>query len=366
MFKHILVPLDGSTRAESALPVAARIARAYGASITLLRVVEPPAEYGAYLRTLVEDEKAEATSYLESVAKSEGLTGSDTEIKVSGGAVAPTIIAAAQTAHANLVVMCSHGYTGFKRWVLGSTAEKIARHAPVPLLILREGETFSALSPRKPVRALVALDGSPFSEAVFEPATYLVAGLAYSLPQSGELHLLRVIDLPYTSGRLRSQANIDSQTRDQAKQEAQAYLDGLVARLDEAELAELNIEATTSVESDPDVAEAIIKQAEGSELNGIPREVSIRAPLRSPTINRGATGAYDLIAMATHGRGGIDHFVMGSVTERVLHSTKLPLLVVRPAKTRTSPIASSKEAGKEEVMGIEATEVDVQSWTGLL
>ncbi len=70
MFKHILVPLDGSTRAESALPVAARIARAYGASITLLRVVEPPAEYGACLRTLVEDEKAEATSYLESAAKS--------------------------------------------------------------------------------------------------------------------------------------------------------------------------------------------------------------------------------------------------------------------------------------------------------
>jgi nucleotide-binding universal stress UspA family protein len=343
MFKHILVPLDGSTRAESALPVAARIARAYGASITLLRVVEPPAEYGAYLRTLVEDEKAEATSYLESVAKSEALMGVDTEIKVPGGTVAPAIIAAAQTAHANLVIMCSHGYTGFKRWVLGSTAEKIARHAPVPLLILREGETFSALSPQKPVRALVALDGSPFSEAVFEPATYLVAGLAYTLPQSGELHLLRVIDLPYTSGRLRSQANIDSQTRDQAKQEAQAYLDGLMARLDEAALAELNIEATTSVVSDPDVAEAIIKQAEASE-----------------------TGSYDLIAMATHGRGGIDHFVMGSVTERVLHTTKLPLLVVRPSKARTSPIASSKEAGKEEVMVTQTAEVEVQAWTGLL
>ncbi len=116
-----------------------------------------------------------------------------------------------------------------------------------------------------------------------------------------------------------------------------------MARLDEAALAELNIEATTSVESDPDVAEAIIKQAEGSE-----------------------TGSYDLIAMATHGRGGIDHFVMGSVTERVLHTTKLPLLVVRPAKTRTSPIASSKETGEEEVMVTETAEVEVQAWTGLL
>jgi len=48
MFKRILVPLDGSTRAESALPVAARIARAYGGSITLLRVAEAPTEYGHY------------------------------------------------------------------------------------------------------------------------------------------------------------------------------------------------------------------------------------------------------------------------------------------------------------------------------
>ncbi|HEV2579992.1 MAG TPA: universal stress protein [Ktedonobacteraceae bacterium] len=338
MFKHILVPLDGSTRAESAMPVAARIARAYGSSITLLRVVETIADHGAYLQPVIEDEKAEAKSYLESIANSTELAGIETSIEIPVGAIAPNIIAAVLTTHANLVVMCSHGYTGIKRWALGSVAEKIARHAPVPVLILREGETFSTLTPQKPVRALVALDGSPFSEAVFEPVAYLVAGLAYSLPQSGELHLLRVIDLPFTSGKLRSQAIIDTQTREQAKQEAQAYLNGLVARMEEAGLAELNIEATASVESDPDVAEAIVKQAEGSGIG------------------------YDLIAMATHGRGGADRFVMGSITERVLHATNLPLLVVRPPKSRTSPVAN----GKEDVTVIETTDVEVQSWVGLL
>jgi nucleotide-binding universal stress UspA family protein len=339
MFKNILVPLDGSTRAEGALPIAARIARAYGSSITLLRVVETIADHGAYLQPMIEDEKAEATSYLESAARSTELAGIETEIEVPVGAVAPSIIAAVLTSHADLVVICSHGHTGFKRWVLGSVAEKIARHAPVPVFILREGETFATLTPREPVHALVPLDGSPFSEAVFEPVAYLVAGLAYSLPQSRELHLLRVIDLPFTSGKLRSQAIIDTQTRGQAKREAQAYLDGLVTRLKEAGLAELNIEATASVESDPDVAEAIIKQAEGT-----------------------GTGGYNLIAMATHGRGGIDHFVMGSITERVLHTTKLPLLVVSPPKARTLPVAS----GKEEVTVVETAEVEVQSWVGLL
>ena len=344
MFKHILVPLDGSALAESALPAAASIARAYAASITLLRITETPVEYGPYLappasyaRRAIDADLAEATGYLEEVAKSKEVAGLKVEIKALFGAVSPTLIAATQIFGTDLVVMCSHGYTGFKRWVLGSVADKIARQAPVPVLILREGETFSALSLREPVRALVPLDGSPFSEAVFEPVVYLVAGLAYTLPQSGELHLLRVIDLPFTSGKLRSQANIDTQTREQARQAAQAYLNGLVARLDEAGLAELNMEATTSVESDPDVAEAIIKQAEGA-----------------------GTGGYDLIAMATHGRGGVDHFVMGSVTERVLHTTKLPLLVVRPPKARTSAVASAKEG----VTVIETAQV--QSWAGLL
>lgn len=310
MFKRLLVPLDGSTLAESALPVAARLARAYGGSLTLLQVVETFTQHGAYLETIIEDEKDEATSYLEKVAKSAELEGIETDIKVHVGAVAPSIITEAQASHANLVVMCSHGYTGFKRWTLGCVAQKIARHAPIPVLILREGDIFSTLSEEKPVHALVPLDGSPFSEAVFEPAVYLVYGLANSLLQAGEVHLLRVIDLPLSSGRLRSQANLDPHQREQAQEEAQAYLSKLIARLDEGGLAELNIEATASVENDPDVAEAIVQQAEG----------------------RGA-GTFDLIAMATHGHGGIDHFITGSVTERVLHTTKLPLLVVRPSKT---------------------------------
>lgn len=118
-----------------------------------------------------------------------------------------------------------------------------------------------------------------------------------------------VLDLPFTSGPLKSQAYIDSKTRDEAVQAAQDYLETLTVRLEEGGLANLNIAVTASVVSDSDVAEAIIKQAESGEGEPV-----------------------DLITLATHGRGGMQHFVMGSVTERVLHHSKLPLLIVRPAK----------------------------------
>jgi len=338
MFKRILVPLDGSARAESALPVAARLAHAYGASIELLKVVEAYAEYGAYLQSMLDEEKLEATRYLEKVAKSVELEGIEVEVNVMLGQVGKSIIAAAQASHASLIVLCSHGYSSMKRWMLGSVAEKVARHAPVPVFILREGATIFPTSLDRPVRALVPLDGSPFSEEVFEPASYLVAGLASSTSQSGELRLLRVIDLPMTSGALRSQANISPLTEEQVRQRAQDYLKGLIERLDESDLAELNIAATASIERNPDVTEAIIHEAEG----------------------RGSD-RYDLIAMATHGRSGAEHFMMGSVTERLLHTTKLPLLVVRPKKIQ----ARHEEAGKKEESKIEVMEEGAQSWTGL-
>ena len=163
-----------------------------------------------------------------------------------------------------------------------------------------------------------------------------MAALAASTSQQGELHLLRVVDLPFGSGKLKSQTYVDSKTRDEAVKVAQDYLEKLSARLKMGELANLDITVKTKVESDPDVAEAIIKRTED--------------------------GPIDLIAMATHGRSGTQHFVMGSVTERVLHHSKLPLLIVRPPKEQTGDKKEKGEQGKE----VDVKEVEVQSWVGLL
>jgi nucleotide-binding universal stress UspA family protein len=320
MFARILVPLDGSTRAESAVPIAARIARASGGSVLLLQVVTIPIEIGiqkkppeVYSQAAFDRGVADTKGYLEGVAQSEALKGVKTETGAVTGAIAPWILAAIQTLHADLVVMCSHGYTGFKRWALGSVAHKLAPHSPVPVLVLRDGGSVPTTAMLQPMRVFVPLDGSPLSESALEPAAQLVTALAPSTQKA--IHLLRVVDLPSSYGKFRSSgdAHYDAGVRAEAKREYEAYLDTVAKRFTEGDLATYKLSVTTSVPIDMDVAEAIVQAAEQGE--GAQR-----------------TG-YDLIVMATHGRGGVQRWVLGSVAERVLHATKVPLLIVHSVPT---------------------------------
>jgi nucleotide-binding universal stress UspA family protein len=323
MYKRILVPLDGSARAERAIPVAARIARASGGSVILLRVATAPIDTGKYSSTsgyveeTVDVDLTGATDYLEHIVGSDELASINTEVKTFTGAVAPAILSAAQSFHASLIVMCSHGYTGFKRWALGSVADKVTRHSPIPVLVLREGGPLPATAAHRPVRALVAVDGSTLSEAVVEPAAYLAAALAEATSQQGALHLLRVVDLPASGGKFKSDAHIDTGLKEQMKHEDEEYLATLVQRLSEGgDLAHLDLTITSSVEADPDVAEAIVKKSEQEK--------------------------FDFIALATHGRGGVQKWAMGSVAGRVLHATRLPLLIMRPQDVQTTPESKEK------------------------
>jgi nucleotide-binding universal stress UspA family protein len=282
-----------------------------------MRVATAPVDTGkysvasGYVEETVEADLSEATSYLEKIAESSGLAGITTEVKTFIGAVAPTILSAAQSFHANAIVMCSHGYTGFKRWVLGSVADKVTRHSPIPVLVLREGGPVPATIDQQPVRALVPLDGSTLSEAALEPAAYLAAALAKATSQQGALHLLRVVDLPTSGGKFKSDAHIDTGLKEQVKHEDEAYLATLTNRIRKEDLPNLDLTITWSVEADPDVAEAIVKKAEQDK--------------------------FDFIAIATHGRGGVQKWAMGSVAGRVLHATMLPLLIMRPQDMQTMP-----------------------------
>ncbi len=318
MFKRILVPLDGSTRAEQAIPVAARIARALGDSVKLLRVVTNANE-------TMNADLTEATSYLEKIAKSYELVGIATEVTTLVGAAAPMILSSAQSFHASIIVMCSHGHTGFKRWVLGSVADKVTHHSPIPVLVLREGGPVPATAVQQPVRALVPVDGSPLSEAVLEPAAYLAAALAQATSQQGALHLLRVIDLPATGGKFKSDAHIDTGVKEQVKHEDEMYLATLTNRLGQGDLTNLDLSVSSSIEVDPDVAEAIVKKAEQEK--------------------------FDFIAMATHGRGGVQDWAMGSVSKRVLHATMVPLLIMRPQNIQTRLELKVQEENGEKAEG---------------
>ncbi len=348
MFQRILVPLDGTEGAERAIPVAARIARATGGSIVFVRVVMAPADFGTYAAgprgTIAakpeagasEKELADAAAYLAATtaAYAGDLASIQTETDVASGATSPVIFSAARYEHVDVIVMCSHGETGLKRWVLGSVAHEAVRHSPVPVLVLHEhGKTLPVPDAAHPLRVLVPLDGSALAERALKPVAQLLVALA--APAQGEVHLLCVVDLPPAYGHMKSQAHITDSMQEEARKEAQTYVQAVADRLRETSFAaafQLNV--TSSVAVSTDVAGTITGLAEPAE-------------------DAERSAGYDLIAMATHGRGGLRHLALGSVTERVLDETLLPLLVVRP-----------KESG--ETIQVEVTEVEIHTWPGLL
>lgn len=311
MFKRILVPLDGSDRAEQAIPFAARIARASNGTVILMQVAPVPVDFRSerkpsaehYPENIIEEGKSLAFNYLDNAARMAELVSVKTETRVEYGHVAPSILAAIEPLEVDLIVMCSHGYSGFKRWALGSIARKIIAHSPVPVLVLRDGG--SSLT-TEAVSALVALDGSPLAESVLTPVVQLATALASSMHIT--LHLVRVVDLPASYGYSKFAANaFVDQLREDAKHEAQAYLAAVANGLIDREGTVSDLLVTTSIAVNPDVAEALVQLTEEELHTG---------------------GHFDLIAMSTHGRGGLQRWVMGSVTERVLHATKLPMLIV--------------------------------------
>lgn len=322
MFQRILVPLDGSSLAERALPLAARLARATRGSLLLVRVVSPANEFALYstessllIQEAREEDVTRATAYLAQVAQSPDLTDINTRIAVFTGRAASTLLDVVQAQEIEVMVMCSHGETGFRRWALGSVAQKVARHSPVPLLVLsaNDASPLRLVAGRTAaVHALVALDGSCEAEAVVEPIAHLVALL--SEPFQGVLHLLRVVDLPEHYGGWKSQAHIDTSLIDHVQHDAETYLALMRERLTVTRPKTHPLTITTSVQVHSDVADVILRTA-GHRKGSVHQEH--------------AEDTYDLLALATHGRSGVARWALGSVTERVLGDTTLPLLIVR-------------------------------------
>src|SRR2546421_2341048 len=274
MFKRILVPLDGSGRAERALPIAARLARASGGSIFLVRVVstEPAALPSVptkpnLVQTVGEADRILAESYLEGIAASDLFTDIPVQTQVPIGFVSPSILSVAADKHADVIVICSHGYTGVIRWwMLGSVAAKIARFAQTPVLVLREGGSIpeERHPGEQPLRVLVPLDGSDYAKAALTPAAYLAAALA--TPGQGALHLTHIVQ-PAHEGRgptrtARSTAR-GAQSTQTALNMAREYLNAALNYIrSEPAIAELNLVLTSSVTVDDDIAQGIIRVAE--------------------------------------------------------------------------------------------------------
>ena len=152
MFKRIVVPLDGSKLAEVALDQAKELAKLFDAELVLLRVIDYSdigsmgdfeLIYGFELMALaVETERQAANEYLAKHSIELAAEGLKVTTQLVDGVASKVIVASAQDG--DLIVMSTHGRSGLKRWILGSVAESVLRHATVPVLSVRSSDTQTA------------------------------------------------------------------------------------------------------------------------------------------------------------------------------------------------------------------------------
>jgi nucleotide-binding universal stress UspA family protein len=279
MFERILVPLDGSDTAEAAL---AYVALLPSDRARLLAVECDRVDLSAVC-TAARDCKA----YLEALAAPLRDHGRDVDTLVAFGNPAEQILALA--AAADLVVMGSHGHGGVRRFVLGSVADEVARHAPVPVMIVRGGP--GSPPAVRVTRIVVPLDGSELAEQAVPVAAAVAADLGVPV------HLMRVLDVDAL--RATVQAGIHAaaaylRSQEEIQRYAEEYLAEQVQQLRNRDLT-----ATAEV------------------LTGSPA-VTLLDAIRPD----------DLVVMTTHGRGGVRRWLLGSVADKLVRAAAAPVLLV--------------------------------------
>lgn len=306
MYRSILVPLDGSTFSEHALPIASTIAQYTGARLALAHV---HAQYATtamdgipVLNAQLQSPGAEQEqSYLEYMrARLQGNTGLEVSLHQLDGPIVPTLVRQIAASDIDLVVMTSHGRGGLARFWLGSVADGLIRQSPAPVLVIRPEEDLpDPLFAPAFRRILIPLDGSAMSEAILEPALRLGREMA------SEYLLVRVVQTYPVSAHssLFLASEFDRKAVANLEEQARSYLESLAAPL---RAEGYRVHTLVLVSSQP--ALAIMKQAQDSNA--------------------------DLITMATHARSGLPRMLIGSVTDKVLRGTDIPLLVARPQPER--------------------------------
>lgn len=144
MYQHILVPVDGSTTSERALQEAIKLAKQQGAQLRLIYVVEnilfPDNEayfdYAA-LQEVVKRNGEKMLEHAKTVARQAGIEAETMLLDTAGERIASVIVVEAQRWPADLIVIGTHGRSGFNRLLFGSVAEGVVRTAPVPVLLIR-------------------------------------------------------------------------------------------------------------------------------------------------------------------------------------------------------------------------------------
>lgn len=314
MYRCILLPIDGSPPGEHAAGVGLALAKRLGASVVLTHVIEPQrySELHNYQealerartvgRALLEQWERKAQHLRVSCATQ--LTSTQPENRPG---VAEALVEAGVAHGCDLVVMGTHGRTGLPRVLLGSVAERMARLAPTPLLLVRGDDTKPTLFKR----ILVAIDGSAYSELALQHADALAGALkaklsvVYVVPDLTQLYL--------SAGRawmFTDQAQLQAQlSREQARLREQ----GEFILKEAIERCEHCTQAHT-----------VLREAGRHLIGECIREVAEQEKA-------------ELIVMGTHGHTGLRKFLLGSVAEDVAQQARQPILLVRNPAALTHP-----------------------------
>jgi nucleotide-binding universal stress UspA family protein len=276
----ILVPLDGSPLAEVALPYADGIARAMGAPLRLVAVLDAGA-----------DELAGRAPALRTHLERVTQTGTEQYLELTA-TMPEEILAAADEDQVALIVMATHGRGGVARWRIGSVADKVMRLSSHPTLLVGAPEPPGAPQPRELRRLLVPLDGSVLGQAALPLAVELAQATGATLTLIRAEPWLIEQMVPY---------NLTAAVPDQEQ------LDRDVAEAAREYLATVR---------------AVVPAGVGVDT------VVVRGPAALHLVEYAEREAVDLVVMSTHGRGGLRRLVLGSTADHMVRA-HLPVLLVR-------------------------------------
>jgi nucleotide-binding universal stress UspA family protein len=286
MFDKVLVTLDGSPLAEAVLPWVPVITGAAGSQeVTLFTVIEEGTP--EQLRVAEGYLKSKA-DLLKKGAPGRGAAVPTVHVLAARSpivGVASTILKFAEDGGMDLIVLATHGRSGFDRWSMGSVAEKLLKGADIPIFLVRSTET-ATMAPAQLRRILAPVDGSPLSEQAMPH----VENLARSA--GAEVSLLYVEAPPEPGVDHGPSATAQAQRR----KELLAYLGTLL----------------------PGLAKA---------GRPVKRQIRMGHPAEE-IINEVERSDADLIVMSSHGRTGIARATLGSVADRVLRTAPVPVLLV--------------------------------------
>lgn len=295
MIRSIVVPLDGSDSAHDALPVALAIAGQHHAAVDLVHVHEG---HGATRHEMADQQQNLAIE----LARSSGLIIDST---VLDGPAIPGLVQHIERSRADLVAMTTHGRDGIGRFWFGNIADELVRRCDVPVLAIKPRPSVPGAGDPAFHRILIPLDGSALGEGAIGTAVDL------GTPGATSYVLLTVRDTP----RPASDQPVDH-----------LGLVGDVSAEDRQAHAYLERTAT--------VMRATTEQR-------VTFHVVVHGAPAQAILDIANEHAVDLIALATHGRGGFDRVLLGSVAAAVLHGAQCSVLMRRPPRPSGTLIAAA-------------------------